>query len=259
MGTVIFLRKEIREIFRTYKIYILPALFLFFGISSPLFAKFMPQLLKYAGESAPHIRIILTAQPTALDGLQQFLKNAGAGLFAIILIFMGTVLDERTRGTAALVLTKPLSRKAFIWSKFISSVLLVTLAVWLGTMACIYYNLILWPKHPEVSLTIRIAVLIWAFAVFLAALTILASTVSSSSMAAAGGAVFVYVILSILPSLHGWFTTYTPAGLMIKAGKMAAPGAGETLAGSWPALAVTLASALLLVALAEWAFGRQEL
>lgn len=48
-----FLRKESHEILRTYKIYVIPAIFLLMGFFSPLVAEFTPEIVK---SMAPKMR-----------------------------------------------------------------------------------------------------------------------------------------------------------------------------------------------------------
>src|SRR5512136_1152441 len=78
-----------------------------------------------------------TAQTTPqsdLDiyGLTVFLKMAGIMIsIGVVILGQGTMIDEKQAGTAAWVLSKPISRPAFILSKVISNSIgvLVTMAV----------------------------------------------------------------------------------------------------------------------------------
>ncbi|NLG84741.1 MAG: ABC transporter permease [Firmicutes bacterium] len=259
MKIPVFLRKEIREIFRTAKIYVLPGIFLFFGFGSPLLTKLTPELIRLAGESTAGIRIVPTAEPNALFAWQQLLKNLGTGLFVIILLFMGSVLEEKVRGTAVLVLTKPVKRPEFIWAKFIAAVLLVSFSTLVATLACAYYTVILWPAAPELNRGLAAVSLFFVYELFITALTVLASTLAKNSMFAAGGAVAVHLLLSLLASFGGRFTTYNPAGLMTLAGKLLASPATARLADAGVGLTITLLTTVLLVQLAGWVFQREEL
>ena len=48
-GMAAFTRKELVENVRTYRLFLMLALFFFFGVSSPLLAKFTPLLIEYGG------------------------------------------------------------------------------------------------------------------------------------------------------------------------------------------------------------------
>ena len=90
-------------------------LFAVIGILSPLTARYLPEILKAAlGEELP----LPIPTPTTADAVLQLQKNLGQlGAFAAIILAMGTVANEKERGTAAFLLTKPLSRRAFLGAK----------------------------------------------------------------------------------------------------------------------------------------------
>ena len=50
-------KKEIREQFKLYRLVIVGAIFLFFALSSPLTLKYLPDILKMAGEQSMIIQL----------------------------------------------------------------------------------------------------------------------------------------------------------------------------------------------------------
>ena len=70
-GYSAFTRKEFTENIRNYRLLIMLALFFFFGVSSPLLAKFTPQIV----EAFMVNMEISFEEPTALDAWMQFYKN----------------------------------------------------------------------------------------------------------------------------------------------------------------------------------------
>jgi ABC-2 type transport system permease protein len=113
-GFAILLRKELLEQWRTRRLPVVAVVFLTFGIASPLLARYLPEIVKSLGGAGFEIKI---PEPTARDAIDQFLKNLGqAGVLTAILLAMGSVANEKERGTAALVLSKPASRAAFLVS-----------------------------------------------------------------------------------------------------------------------------------------------
>jgi len=48
-----FLRKEALEILRTWRIWVLPGVLLFMGLSSPILASLMPELMKSVAAQQP--------------------------------------------------------------------------------------------------------------------------------------------------------------------------------------------------------------
>ena len=74
-GFTPFLRKELRESWRSGRLPVVALVFFAFGLISPLTAKYLPDILQGAAGS---VKIIFPA-PQASDAVDQFLKNvAGA-------------------------------------------------------------------------------------------------------------------------------------------------------------------------------------
>ncbi len=123
-GFLVLLRKELKEQWRTFRMPVVGAIFLAVGIASPLLAKYTPEMIEqFAGD----IEVVLPT-PVAKDAIDQLVGNLGlVAIFAAILLAMGSVAGEKERGTAALVLTKPVTRPAFLMAKF--AALLATLSV----------------------------------------------------------------------------------------------------------------------------------
>src|SRR5216684_6315832 len=97
------LKKEFSEQYHTYRTLIAVVILLLLGLSAPILTKLTPDLLQNLGGG---IKIILPPQ-TATDALDSYLKNmVQLPALMIILLAMGCVADERSHGTAVLVLTK---------------------------------------------------------------------------------------------------------------------------------------------------------
>jgi ABC-2 type transport system permease protein len=112
-----FLRKEVTEIRRTWRLWVIPGMLVFFGVTSPIIAALTPALVRSMAASQPGVVIQLPA-PTALDAYAQFIKNLDQFvLLALVITGAGIVSGERASGTAILVLTKPLSRGASSWRR----------------------------------------------------------------------------------------------------------------------------------------------
>ena len=117
-GLATLLRKELLEQWRTARLPVVATVFLLVGLSSPLLARFTPEILNAVG--GDQFQIILPT-PTAADAYDQLAKNLGQfGALIAILLAMGSVATEKERGTAALILTKPASRAAFLIAKIVA-------------------------------------------------------------------------------------------------------------------------------------------
>lgn len=248
-----FARKEVREITRTSRIVVLPAIVLFFALTSPLLAKFTPVLLQaVAGDQLGGLTL---PEPTVNDAYGQWVKNLSQiGIFAIIISYGGIISGERRRGTAVLVLTKPLSRAAFVTTKVWVHVTFLLLVTTVGTLATWGMSALVFGSAPPGPLFGASALWLGSAVVYLALVTLL-STWLRSSAGAAGFGIAAYALLSI-GAIWQPLADFTPAGL---------PGAAATLAGGAtlttvaPMLAVSLGVVAAAVAVSVWVFEHQEL
>ena len=251
----VLLRKELLESWRTMRLPIVAGLFLVVGLTSPLLAKFLPEIVKAAaGDQMPSIPI---PTPVPADAVDQLWKNlAQFGAFAAIILAMGSVATERDRGTAAFILSKTVSRGAFIAAKVTAIGAVLGLCVALAVAVGWVYTAILFEPLPATG-WIGLAALAWLGLGAWAALTFLGSTVTGSAAAAAGlgfGALLVLSIASAIPNVG----QFTPGGL---AGPAVALAAGVPVdVGD---LIVPVVSTTILIAFAlgvsAWSFRRQEL
>jgi ABC-2 type transport system permease protein len=251
-GFAILLRKELLEQWRTRRLPVVAVVFLTFGIASPLLARYLPEIVKSLGGAGFEIKI---PEPTARDAIDQFLKNLGqAGVLTAILLAMGSVANEKERGTAAFVLSKPASRAAFLVSKVVAigATLLISLA--LASAAAYLYTAILFPA-PGALGWIGMTLLLLLSLLGYTALTLLGSTLTRSSVAAAGigvGGLVGLALISALPNV----ARYTPGGLSGPGAALAAGADAGELIGPVVANAGLVVG---LVVVAWLAFRRQEL
>jgi ABC-2 type transport system permease protein len=246
------LRKEILQLGRTYRLLALAIVLVVFGLLSPLLAKLTPELIRLLPGSEDLASLI--PKPTMADAVAQYVKNITQfGLLLALLLTMGAVAQEKERGTAVLMLVKPLPRSIFLLSKFVALALAFLLCLALAGLGGYYYTLLLFGP-PNAWGWLALNLLLWVYLLVYVALTLLASVLMRSQAAAAGlgfGAMLVLGAVSAIPGLG----KYLP-------GQLAAWGTTlltDPTARSWPALWISLGliPASLLVA---WAvFRRQEL
>jgi ABC-2 type transport system permease protein len=249
-GLVVLVRKEVAEQWRTARLPVVATIFLLVGLASPLLAKYTPDLVRLAGS----ITITLPT-PTSRDAVAQLVKNLTQfGVIAAILLAMGSVAGEKDSGTAAFVLTKPVSRLAFLGAKFGGLVVTLALAVLVcGLGAYVYTDALFAPLSVPGFLGGCLVVLLSLLVV--AAVTFLGSALARSAIPAAGiglVAVFISAIGSSIPRAG----RFTPFGLGELAGDLALSlPASDWL---WPLLANV--GFVLAAFVAAWlAFRRQEL
>ena len=231
-GAAILLRKELLESWRTLRLPIVAGLFLLVGLTSPLLARFLPEIIKAAaGDQLPAIPF---PTPVAADAVDQPWKNlAQFGAFAAIVLAMGAVATERDRGTAAFVLSKTVSRGAFLGAKVVAIGAVLAICTVLAVAVAWIYTAILF-EPPSVAGWIAMAVLAWLGLAAWAALTFLGSTVTGSTAAAAGIGFVALLLLSIVSAIPN-VGRFLPGGLAapaialasgvpVDAGRRARPG-----------------------------------
>ncbi|MCB8987774.1 MAG: ABC transporter permease [Ardenticatenaceae bacterium] len=124
-------RKELLQQWRTRRVLVVCAVFLLFGLLSPLAAKFTPQMLTMVKGAEQFADLI--PQPTINDAITQYIKNITQfGFIIAILVGMGAVAGEKEKGTAALILSKPMSRWAFCLLGFVAQGRDICSCVWTG-------------------------------------------------------------------------------------------------------------------------------
>jgi ABC-2 type transport system permease protein len=207
-----FLKKEINEIYKTSRIFIMPPIFLFFGFLSPLTARFMNELFKSMGGTLSGGIEIKMPDPTYIDSYGQFFKNmTSTCIIVLILVFMSTVVDEKVKGSAVLILTKTVSRTMFILSKFSSAVILFTVSYIVSAAACIYYTYLLFGKFYVPNLELSI-IAFWVYGIFIISITVLASVLGKSGTVSAVLAFLGFAAASAIAVLPHT-GDYTPGAL----------------------------------------------
>ena len=252
-GFTAFLRKELTEIRRTWRLWVIPGMLVFFGLTSPIIAAITPALVQSMSASQPGV-VIRLPPPTALDASAQFLKNLNQFvLIAIIIAGAGVISGERAAGTAILVLTKPLSRRAFVVAKILSQLLLLVVSTALGTAACLAMTAVVFDG--SVATRLLAVVALWLFYATLLVVVMTLFSASFASRGAAAGAGLGYYFLMFLLSSWGPAAQYSFAGL-IPAMRDALMGEGGL--SLWPVLTATAAIVVGAVGAAR-VFERKEL
>jgi ABC-2 type transport system permease protein len=251
-GFAAFARKEAVEIVRTWRIWVLPGILLFFAVSGPILAKFTPQIVAAAGGS--QLAGLKIPPPTYIDAYAQWTKNlTQIALFAIIIIYGGLVSAERKAGTAILVLTKPVSRGAFVVAKVVVHAAFLAIVVIAGTLITWGETALIFSKAPAGP--IWAGAMAWlVFGVLFLAIMTLLSALLDSQAGAAGIGLGIFAGMSILGLLKP-LARYSPVGLV---GQPAMLAAGQGSAILWPVVS-SIALAAVLVAAAAWTFQMKEL
>jgi ABC-2 type transport system permease protein len=252
MSFVATLRKEWMEQWRTSRLLVLMIVLGAFGLASPLLARFTPEILK----TVPGLEqyALFVPAPVLQDAVNQFIKNVGqAALLLAVFLSMGAMVQEKERGSAVLMLVKPLSRGAFLMAKFIALALAFLLALAVSGGLGYFYSVLLF-EPPAVGPWFAMDGLIWLYCLMFVAITLLASTALHSQAAAAGVSFGVLLLMAVIGALPG-LGEYLPAQLLAWGALLFA----QPEAAYWPALLLNLAITAACLVSAWLIFRRQEL
>ena len=252
MSFGVALRKELMEQWRSYRLLLVAVVLVLMGLLSPLVAKLMHEILGLLPEGERIMQIM--PEPTIVDAVGQYTKNLTQfGVLLALLLGMGAVVQEKERGTAALMLAKPISRGVFLAAKVAALGLTFAVSTALAGAAGYYYTTLLFSAPRLGGWLAMNGLLILFFWVYMA-MTIFCSTISRSQLMAgllAFGGMLVLSGLGVVPVI-GW---YMPSRLVAWGTYLALGMGGE----AWRALGVSFAI-IVLSLLAAWAvFQRQEL
>ena len=249
---LVTLRKELLEQWRTRRLIVVAIVLIFFGLLSPAAARYTPELMKLLPSGAGMAKLM--PPPTAMDAVKQYLKNLSQfGLVLALLVTMGSVAQEKDRGTAAMMLVKPLPRATFLAAKFAALTLTFLLSLAAAALAGFFYTTFLF-SAPDVSRWIALNGLILVYIMVQVAITLLCSVIAKSQIAAGGLAFAAITALAFIAAIPG-FGKYLPGQLL--------GWAGELMAGipatHWATLFACLGIISTALFGAWFLFERQEL
>jgi ABC-2 type transport system permease protein len=169
-------------------------------------------------------------QSLAVLGLTVFLKMAGIAIgIGVAVLAQDTLIGEKQSGTAAWVLSKPVSRSAFILSKVFSHSfgILITMAVAQGGIAYLIIFLVTGKTFPILPYAGAIGMLFLSL-LFWLALTIMLGTLSNMRGLAIGIPLFLILGFTLFVEIAPWIADYMPWSLT------------SAVSASQPAMAVSL-------------------
>ena len=203
---ILFFRKEITESIKTIKGIVLAIIFLVIGISSPLLAKLTPELLKLSGIDISEeimLSMGINPVPNSVDSYIQFFGNfSQIGLLALIIVFAGIVANEKSKNTAAYILTQNISRRTFILSKFISSVAFTFISLLLSMGTQIFYTYYLFDdKLTDIKYIIIFFALLFLYLIFILSIVIFSSVVTKTVTSSTFIAFLIFIAANIMTNI----------------------------------------------------------
>lgn len=250
---IAFTKKELLESVRTYKLFIMLIVFFVFGIMSPLLAKVMPEILTAA---MPERITVALAEPAAIDAWEQFFKNISqVCLIVTIIIFSGTLSSELSKGTLVNLLTKGLSRKTVILSKFTSMFIIWTISYALAFITAWGYTMYLFSGAEIANLLFSIFCQ-WLFVIFLLSVLLFAATLMKSNY---GCLLITFSVIGALGLLYhsAALRRYTPMFLAVNNMPLL-EGTVEVSSLSY-AVAISIICSLILIIASVLVFRKRQL
>jgi ABC-2 type transport system permease protein len=245
-----------RETVRTWRVWVLPAVFVFFAATGPVITRFTKDILA-AALGAGQAGAIPLPDPTASAAYAQWANDLTQIVALVVVVLAASAINGEVRsGVAALILVKPTTRAAYVLSHALVFTAFVALAAHLGALVSWLVTTAVFgpaPLGPVLGATAVWAVL----AAVLISAALLASAAFDAFAGAAGagiGAFFLLALLGAVPQL----AEHTPAGLVPLVGAIAA-GTQDPDQTLWQPTASGILFAGVLLAAATLVFRRREL
>ena len=188
-----------------------------------------------------------------------FQVGAFATAIGVVTTAQGAIVREKQLGTAAWILSKPVSRSAFVLAKFVAYAIgFVSLAIVLPGVIFYAQSLLLAGRAPDLGIFLAGVAVTVLHTLFYLALALLLGTLFSTRGPIAGiamGVLFAgFLLPNVLPQAvvlaFPWMLKDLAVGLAL----------GSALPAVWPIPVVATALwAALFVGAALWRFGHEEL
>ena len=244
--------KEFLEQRRTRKFLIAMIVLVLFGMTSPLLAKMVPQIMTLVPGGEAYVNLIPT--PTINDAVTQYVKNITQfGVLLALVFSMGAVAVEKDKGTAVMILSKPMSRGSFLLAKFTALALTFAIAILVAGVSCYYYTYFLFGSL-DILNWIALNILVILYILVYVALTLFFSTLTRTQFVAIGCSFGTLILLGILSSFPG-MSANLPDGLIVNASGLMM---GLPIT-NWTSLWVSMGIILISLVGAWMIFRKQEL
>lgn len=242
-GFVPLFRKELLEQRRTWRFVAMVLVFTLVAVLVPVIARIVVAA-QDGSHGAREARDLIRGIGGTISGL---------GTFLAIIMAMGALAGERSTGTAAMTLSKPVTRSAFVAAKFLAITLSIFAAVAFSGILAYVLTSVLFDAVSAGRFAVGMVV-VASYLLFISLVTLLWSSISSRQMLVGGiafASLIVLQVLSAIPHAERYLPVSTPVyanGLM-----------GAQTTDQWPAFAVAM-GCIVVLSLAAWAvFRRQEL
>lgn len=183
------------------------------------------------------------------------------GTLLTIIISMGSLANERASGTAAMTLSKPVTRSAFVAAKFLGLMLSIFGALAVGSAVMYILTLILF-GNGGLGEFVGFMAVIYVWLIFICSIAFFWSGMFSRQLLVGGIALFLFIaqgVVSEIPHTERYWPINAPewAGNYFDRGVN--PGANRATSDRWTTLPITFGGIALLSIGAWGVFRRKEL
>jgi ABC-2 type transport system permease protein len=245
-------RLEWLRLVRTHRLLVLLGVYLFFGLTGPLTARYMEAILTRLGTEGVEVRF---PPPTPVDGIEQFVGNAAQiGLLVVVLVTASALAFDARREMAVFLRTRVDGVRRILVPAYVVNTAAACAALAVGSLAAWYETAVLLGGPPPVGMLAGIAygALFLAFA---AAVVALAAAVVKGVLATAGTTLVTLLGLGLAGNLAG-VDRWLPTALL---SAMTGLVDGESPARYLPAAVVAVVAGGAALAAAVAITGRREI
>lgn len=245
------LRKEVLEIRRTWRLWMLVIPAVVFAVSGPPTARYTAEIVEaIAGDSMAMMPI---TEPTWSDSYLQWTKNLQQ-IFPIILLVIasGSIAGEFASGTAIMVLSRLRSRDSWVVARFVAQAASALVVYGLATVLTGALTRIWFPDAPAGPLA-KCFVVFAFLTVMLIAIGLAVSAYMKESLGAIGVTIAIFLgmaMFTMWPAANAW----SPVGLLPAANDMVRGDVALPVAPIVTGLVVTA----IALGVAIWQVRRRE-
>jgi ABC-2 type transport system permease protein len=245
-------RLEWLRLVRTHRLLVIIGVYLFFGLTGPLTAAYLSEILSGLGTEGIQIEF---PEPVPADGVAEFVDNASQiGLLVVVLVAASALAFDARREMAVFLRTRVRGVRDIVVPAYVVNAGAAIGGLLTGSLAAWYETTVLLGRLPAVDMLAGMAygALFLAFAVAVAALV---ATLVRGVLATAGVTLVTLLAMAILGGLSPlgrWLPTHL-------AGAMSQLVRAAEIADYLPAVATTLGLTLGAVAGAITLARRREL
>lgn len=205
-------KKELMEMWRNYKWIWVPLVFIFLGIMQPLSTYFLPQIIEQFG-GLPEGAVIDIPMPSPHEMMVNTLSQfTSIGILIVVLAFMGIVNYEIVSGIAEMIMVKPVRYSNFIIGKWLGSISLALVSLFLGNCAAWYYTDLFFGSVDLMQFVI-VFLLYSIWFVFVLSVTLFFSTFIKSNGGVAASTLLTTILISLFPNIVPKIMKYSPSTL----------------------------------------------